>query len=313
MQLVDRGPGRCIQPPARRAQLDRLPLACGLRRARRQRLRHADDQRGVARRRRHLLRHWHERARRGLRPRVRAHAGRAFRRALAARRPQGLDQRRPYRALRDRAVPHRPRRPQGAPRRAEPVHRRSEGPGRDDPPDPHARWQPPLQRGHLRRRRAAGRVPGRPGGRRLEAGDERARLRAQRARAIPEHDADRRALPAHRARGARCRSRCAGRTPARALDDAAQHEPGDLGRARSRALAGHRGGDGEGPGHELRARHPRDRARGDGRRRARRGRCRADRPAGCARASGSRPLPGRPPWPSPRHRCRRCARPALPT
>ncbi|GEM_PF-2306319 len=309
MQLVDRGPGRCIQPPARRAQLDRLPLACGLRRARRQRLRHADDQRGVARRRRHLLRHWHERARRGLRPRVRAHAGRAFRREPAARRPQGLDQRRPYRALRDRAVQHGPRRRQGAPRWAEQVHRRPEGPGRDDPPDPHARRQPPLQRGEVRRRRAAGRVPGRPGRRRLEAGDERARLRAQRPRAIPEHDADRQTLPAPRAGG----GRCAGRTPARAADHAAQHEPRDLGRARSRALAGHRGGDGEGPGHELRVRHARDHARGDGRRRARRGRCRADRPAGCARASGSRPLPGRPPWPSPRHRCRRCARPAVPT
>ncbi len=102
-------------------------------------------------------------------------------------------------------------------------------PGHLDPPDHRPGRRPPLQRGALPGLPGARRHAGRQGRRGLEAGDHRARLRAQRARALsllaPARDradprggqgaarAGRRAdRPLHRAPGDAC-ARCRCRSP----------------------------------------------------------------------------------------------------
>ncbi len=159
------------------------------------------------------LRHRHERAGLGLRSRVDPHArGPKVGRRLRRQRHQGVDEQRAPVAttrialFRTQVVPDK----------------KHEGltqflvdlrpPGHHDPAHHRPRRPAPLQRGQLHRRLRPGGHARRQRGRRLEAGDDRAGLRAQRARALPvEHRADQRA-GARRRRATR-RPRRRGRRP----------------------------------------------------------------------------------------------------
>ena len=113
------------------------------------------------------------------------HDGRRLRR----QRHQDVDQQRPPLPVRDRALPHRGRARQEA-RGALAVPGRPEVARHHDPADHQPGRLARLQRGHLPGRLRARRHAGRRGRRRLEAGDDRAGLRAERARALPlEHRA----------------------------------------------------------------------------------------------------------------------------
>ena len=133
--------------------------------------------------RRAVVRDRHERARLGLRPRLAAHARRAGARRLSRQRHQGVDEQRAPGRLHDRDVPHEPR-PGEKARGALAVPGGHEAAGHHDEPDHRSRGLASLQHGRLRRRLRARGHAGRRGRRGLEAGDDRARLRAQRAGAV---------------------------------------------------------------------------------------------------------------------------------
>ena len=207
-----------------------------------------------------LLLDRHERARFGLRPRLGAHPRRAGAGRLPRQRHQGLDLGRPSQPLLHRAGAHLgpARRP---PQGAEPAPGRSQDAGRHHPADHQPRRPPRLERGHLQRRLHSRELPDRQRGRRLAAGDERARLRALRSRALhaellhPARAGARAGPPAGQAR------RVDPGPPDRpAVDPAA-----DVGRGRrhdaGRQVAGDRGGAGQGPRHDLPAGPAGDRPR----------------------------------------------------
>ncbi len=125
--------------------------------------------------RRDLFLHRHERARFGLRPRLDPQPRRTRGGRLGAHRRQDLDEPRPCRALHDRPRPHRAGR-QRPPRRAEPGTHRPQIAGDRDKADPQPRRHRGFQRGRLRPRLHPRRHADRRGRRRLEAGDQRARL-----------------------------------------------------------------------------------------------------------------------------------------
>src|SRR5690606_23631971 len=136
-----------------------------------------------------LLRHRHERAGLRLGPGERPHHRRARRRRLGPEPHQGVVDRRAPRPRLPRPGPHRALRPVSAPRRPQPVHRRSARPRRDREPDRDDGPRAPLQRGRAHRRVRARRPAARPGGGRLAAGHLRTRLRTQRPRTLPVHPA----------------------------------------------------------------------------------------------------------------------------
>ena len=147
-------------------------------------------QRGAARgdpaedhRRRMLLLDRHERARFGLRPRLGAHARRAGAGRLPRQRHQGLDLGRASQPLLHRAGAHLgpARRPPQGP---EPDPGRPQDAERHHPADHQSRRPARLERGHVQRRLHPRELPDRQRGRRLAAGDQRARLRALRPRAL---------------------------------------------------------------------------------------------------------------------------------
>ena len=121
------------------------------------------------------------RAGRGLRPRRRADPRAAGERRLAALRPEGVDDQRPVRGVRPAARPHRLRRAQA--QGPDDVHRADGRRRRDRPPAAADLRRGALQRGLLRRRRAAGGQRGRAGRRRLGRRDDHADVRARGDRA----------------------------------------------------------------------------------------------------------------------------------
>src|SRR6266581_5729578 len=203
--------------------------------------------------RRARLRDRHERARLRLRPRVDPHPGGARRRRLRRQRHQGLDEQRAHLRLLDRALPDADRARQEA-RGVDAVPRGlEEHEGHHDPPHHRSGGPAPLQRGQLHRRLRARGGPGRERGGRLEAGDDGARLRAERAGALPlEHLAHPGADPRSLGAARRALPR-AGGPPRRGPRDA----PPDVDVRRRDAPGGGesepRSGHGEGRRHDLRA------------------------------------------------------------
>ena len=171
------------------------------------------------------------RARGRLRPRRPADArAPARRRLVAALGPEGVDDERPARQLRPAARAHERRRAQA--QGPDDVHRPDGRRGRHDPPAAPGLRRRALQRGVLRRRRAPGRLRGRPGRRRLGRRADDADVRARRDRArrrglrlarrpVRERAARRRGVHARRrdappasARSRRSSSPCASRATA---------------------------------------------------------------------------------------------------
>src|SRR5262249_32474307 len=138
---------------------------------------------------------------------------------------------------------------------------RHQAAGHHDEPDHRSGGLASLQHGRLRGRLRPRGHAGRRGGRRLEAGDDRAGLRAQRARALPgELRAPARADPRGLKRSGRARRgdrRPARRAPRDSPPDVALGGPHAPGRREPES----RGGRREGRGHDVRAGSARSRPR----------------------------------------------------
>src|SRR5579885_669576 len=224
---------------------------------------HQDEHPAAHLPRRIVLRHRHERAGFRLRSGRRQGQGDQGRGRLALQRQQDLDQQRPCRRLHDRPVPHLAADQGEPPPRPHPVPDRHEGARHHRQPDLPDDRPARLQRSRVRRRLHAGRPPARRNRRRVEAGDQRARLRAQRAGALPRN------LLRHARTDPRARSRTGPaqrrgpRPPHRAASRLAPHV--GLRRRHAAGRQGTGGGrlDRQGPRHHLGAEAAASRARAD--------------------------------------------------